>query len=205
MKKLLLLFMMLAMAIPLWAGLQTVTINRNDGQFEEANGVYYCYKSGLMMTFTSGLNNPNYLVEHQQVYFEVRSVNPEYIIKKIVFHCVDNTTSDNLDCFYWGPSTISIVQNFYNQSAPGTYRYSGYTGTWTGETNKIQFTTMAKPVRFGSVDITFEKETGDIFELVTDESQLQAGHKYAIVNQYYFAADKSLWRGTPQRVRQCAG
>ena len=185
MKKLLLLFMMLAMAIPLWAGLQTVTINRNDGQFEEANGVYYCYKSGLMMTFTSGLNNPNYLVEHQQVYFEVRSVNPEYIIKKIVFHCVDNTTSDNLDCFYWGPSTISIVQNFYNQSAPGTYRYSGYTGTWTGETNKIQFTTMAKPVRFGSVDITFEKETGDIFELVTDESQLQAGHKYAIVNQYY--------------------
>jgi len=101
MKRLLLFFTLLAMTIPLWAGLQTVTINRNDGQFEEANGVYYCYKSGLMMTFTSGLNNPNYLVEHQQVYFEVRSVNPEYIIKKIVFHCVDNTTSDNLDCFYW--------------------------------------------------------------------------------------------------------
>ena len=138
-----------------------------------------------MMTFTSGMNNPNYLVEHQQVYFEVRSVNPEYIIKKIVFHCVDNTTSDNLDCFYWGPSTISIVQNWTYPSQPGTYRYSGYTGTWTGTTNKIQFTTMAKPVRFGSVDITFEKETGDIFELVTDDNQLQAGQKYAIVNQYY--------------------
>ena len=185
MKRLLLFFTLLAMTIPLWAGLQTVTINRNDGQFEEANGVYYCYKSGLMMTFTSGLNNPNYLVEHQQVYFEVRSVNPEYIIKKIVFHCVDNTTSDNLDCFYWGPSTISIVQNWTDPSSPGTYTYSGYTGTWRGETNKIQFTTMAKPVRFGSVDITFEKETGDIFDLVTDNSQLQAGHKYAIVNQYY--------------------
>lgn len=177
--------MTLAMAVPLWAGETTVTINRNEGQFEEANGVYYCYKGGLMMTFTSGLNNPNYLVEHQQVYFEVRSVNPEYIIKKIVFHCVDNTTSDNLDCFYWGPSTISIVQNWYNQSAPGTYTYSGYTGTWRGETNKIQFTTMAKPVRFGSVDITFEKETGDIFDLVTNDNQLQAGQKYAIVNQYY--------------------
>ena len=177
---------MLAFALPpAWAGLQTVTINRNEGQFEEANGVYYCYKGGLMMTFTSGLNNPNYLVEHQQVYFEVRSVNPEYIIKKIVFHCVDNTTSDNLDCFYWGPSTISIVQNWTYPSQPGTYRHSGYTGTWTGTTNKIQFTTMAKPVRFGSVDITFEKETGDIFELVTDDNQLQAGQKYAIVNQYY--------------------
>ena len=177
---------MLAFALPpAWAGLQTVTINRNEGQFEESNGVYYCYKSGLMMTFTSGMNNPNYLVEHQQVYFEVRSVNPEYIIKKIVFHCVDNTTSDNLDCFYWGPSTISIVQNWTYPNQPGTYRHSGYTGTWTGTTNKIQFTTMAKPVRFGSVDITFEKETGDIFELVTNDDQLQAGQKYAIVNQYY--------------------
>ena len=186
MKKLLLFLMMLAFALPpAWAGLQTVTINRNEGQFEESNGVYYCYKSGLMMTFTSGMNNPNYLVEHQQVYFEVRSVNPEYIIKKIVFHCVDNTTSDNLDCFYWGPSTISIVQNWTYPNQPGTYRHSGYTGTWTGTTNKIQFTTMAKPVRFGSVDITFEKETGDIFELVTDDNQLQAGQKYAIVNQYY--------------------
>lgn len=185
MKKLLLLLMMLAMAVPLWAGLQTVTIHRNEGQFSESNGVYYCYKSGLMMTFTSGMNNPNYLVEHQQVYFEVRSVNPEYIIKKIVFHCVDNTTSDNLDCFYWGPSTIHIVQNWTYPSQPGTYTYSGYTGTWRGTTNKIQFTTEAKPVRFGSVDITFEKETGDIFDLVTADSLLQAGHKYAIVNQYY--------------------
>lgn len=175
--------MALAFALPSWGGEQTVVINRNEGQFEEANGVYYCYKGGLMMTFTSGLNNPNYLVEHQQVYFEVRSVNQSYIIKKIVFHCVDNTTSDNLDCFYWGPSTISIVQNWYNQSEPGTYTYSGYTGTWRGETNKIQFTTMAKPVRFGSVEITYEKETGDIYDLVTSSSQLQAGENYVIVNQ----------------------
>lgn len=173
------------LSFPLWAGEQTVIINRNEGQFEEGNGVYYCIKGGVMMTFTSGLNNPNYLVEHQQVYFEVRSVNTEYIIKKIVFHCVDNTTNDNLDCFYWGPSTISIVQNWYNPSAPGVYTYSGYTGTWTGETNKIQFTTQAKPVRFGSVEITYEKEVGDVYDLVVSESQLQAGEKYILVNQYY--------------------
>ena len=43
MKKLLLFLMMLAFALPpAWAGLQTVTINRNEGQFEESNGVYYC-------------------------------------------------------------------------------------------------------------------------------------------------------------------
>lgn len=173
------------LSFPLWAGEQTVIINRNEGQFEEGNGVYYCTKGGIMMTFTSGLNNPNYLVEHQQVYFEVRSVNTEYIIKKIVFHCVDNTTHDNLDCFYWGPSTISIVQNWYNPSAPGSYTYSGYTGTWEGATNKIQFTTEAKPVRFGSVEITYEKEVGDVYDLVTSNDQLQAGQKYIIVNQYY--------------------
>ncbi len=173
------------LSVPIWAGEQTVVINRNEGQFEEGNGVYYCTKGGIMMTFTSGLNNPNYLVEHQQVYFEVRSVNTEYIIKKIVFHCVDNTTHDNLDCFYWGPSTISIVQNWYNPSAPGSYTYSGYTGTWEGATNKIQFTTEAKPVRFGSVEITYEKEVGDVYDLVTSNDQLQAGQKYIIVNQYY--------------------
>ena len=188
------------LSFPLWAGEQTVIINRNEGQFEESNGVYYCYKGGLMMTFTSGLNNPNYLVEHQQVYFEVRSVNQSYIIKKIVFHCVDNTMSDNLDCFYWGPSTISIVQNFYDQDHPGTYTSSGYTGIWVGETNKIQFTTMAKPVRFGSVEITYEKETGDIYDLVTDYSQLQKDHNYVIVNQRYnmamSTATQSCFSGT---------
>lgn len=183
MKKLLFLMLTLALSFPIWAGERTVTISRNEGQFEESNGVYYCYKGGLMMTFTSGLNNPNYLVEHQQVYFEIMSVNQTYIIKKVVFHCVDNTTSDNLDCFYWGPTTISVVQNFYNQSQPGTYTASGYTGTWTGETNHIQFTTMAKPVRFGSVEITYEKETGDIFDLVTSMSQIEEGEKYVIVSQ----------------------
>lgn len=194
------------MSIPIWGGEQTVVINRNEGQFEEANGVYYCYKGGLMMTFTSGLNNPNYLVEHQQVYFEVRSVNQSYIIKKIVFHCVDNTTSDNLDCFYWGPSTISIVQNFYNQSAPGTYTYSGYTGTWVGETNKIQFTTMAKPVRFGSVEITYEKETGDIYDLVTSYSQLHSDSMYVIVNQdHNMAMSTALQTSFSQNTMDAVG
>lgn len=183
MKKLLLLFMMLAMAIPLWASEHTVTINRNEGLYQTGTGVYYCVKDGIMMTFTSGLDNENYLVEHQQVYFEVNSYN--YIIKRIVFHCVDSTTTANLmDCFYWGPTTLSIVQNFYNQSDPGTLTVTDpYTAVWQGSSNHMQFTTMAKPVRFGSVEIVYDKLDGDIFDLVTSTSQIQDGKTYILVTQ----------------------
>ena len=69
MKKLLLFFMMLAMAVPLWAGEKTVTISRND---ISQLGVYYIDKGGITMTFSSGMNNPNYLVEHQQVVFYIQ-------------------------------------------------------------------------------------------------------------------------------------
>lgn len=174
---------MLAMAVPLWASEHTVTINRNEGLYQTGTGVYYCVKDGIMMTFTSGLDNENYLVEHQQVYFEVNSYN--YIIKRIVFHCVDSTTTANLmDCFYWGPTTLSIVQNFYNQSEPGTLTVTDpYTAVWRGSSNHMQFTTMAKPVRFGSVEIVYDKLDGDIFDLVTSTSQIQDGKTYILVTQ----------------------
>lgn len=177
--------MMLAMAIPLWASEHTVTINRNEGLYQTGTGVYYCVKDGIMMTFTSGLDNENYLVEHQQVYFEVNSYN--YIIKRIVFHCVDSTTTANLmDCFYWGPTTLSIVQNFYNQSDPGTLTVTDpYTAVWQGSSNHMQFTTMAKPVRFGSVEIVYDKLDGDIFDLVTSTNQIVEGKTYILVTQNY--------------------
>lgn len=188
-KKLLMFFMLLAMVIPLWASEHTVTINRNEGLYQTGTGVYYCVKDGIMMTFTSGLDNENYLVEHQQVYFEVNSYN--YIIKRIVFHCVDSTTTTNLmDCFYWGPTTLSIVQNFYNQSEPGTLTVTDpYTAVWRGSSNHMQFTTMAKPVRFGSVEIVYDKLDGDIFDLVTSTSQIVDGKTYILVTQNY---DKAM-------------
>lgn len=175
--------MALVLSIPIWAGEQTITISRNEGQFSESNGVYYCYKGGIMMTFTSGMNNPSFLVEHQQKTFEVMSVNQTYIIKKIVFHCVDSTTSNNLDCFYWGPKTIFIRKNFYNESAPGDLSTTAYNCTWEGESNHMMFETMAKPVRFGSIEITYEKETGDVFDLVTSMDQIKENEKYVIVSQ----------------------
>lgn len=170
--------MLLALSIPLWAGEKTVTISRNEGIYEQGSGVYYCTKGGITMTFSSGLNNVNYLVEHQQIIFDIFSTN--YTIKKIVFHCLDNTTNDNLDCFYWGPSTIHLY------SGGGSYSYNGYTGVWDGGTNGstyIKFDTEGKPVRFASVDITFEKELGDIYDLVTSNEEIEDGQTYVLVSQ----------------------
>ncbi len=189
MKKLLLFFMMLAMAVPLWASEHTVTIHRGEELFNEVQDgvlVYYCVKDGIMMTFSGGLDNENFLVERHAKTFEVRSAN--YIITKIVFHCVDNTTQDNLDCFYWGPTTISQVSNFTYPGQLGNYTVTnnGYDGVWTGQTAAFMFTTAdGKPVRFGSVDITYNKLDGDIFDLVTNNNQIQEGKTYVIVSQNY--------------------
>ena len=185
MKKLLLFLMMLAFALPAAiAGEKTIVINRNEGIYEDGNGVYYCTKGGITMTFSSGLNNVNYLVEHQQVVFDIFSTN--YVIKKIKFNCLDNTTNDNLDCFYWGPSTIHELGQVATYTPTGTYTYSGYIGTWVGGSTPskyIKFVTEGKPVRFGSVEITIDKDLGDIFDLVTSMNQIEVGQKYVIVSQ----------------------
>ena len=177
--------MMLAFALPAAiAGEKTIVINRNEGIYEDGTGVYYCSKGGITMTFSSGLNNVNYLVEHQQVVFDIFSTN--YVIKKIKFNCLDNTTDDNLDCFYWGPSTISELGAVATYVPTGTYTWSGYIGTWVGGSTPskyIKFVTEGKPVRFGSVEITIDKDLGDIFDLVTSMNQIEVGQKYVIVSQ----------------------
>lgn len=182
--------MMLAFVLPAaMAGEKTIVINRNEGIYEDGTGVYYCSKGGITMTFSSGLNNVNYLVEHQQVVFDIFSNN--YVIKKIKFNCLDNTTDDNLDCFYWGPSTISEFTGA-PYTPTGTYTYSGYIGTWVGGSTPskyVKFETEGKPVRFGSVEITIDKEFGDIYEKVTENSEIQNGQTYVLVSQY---ASKAL-------------
>ena len=185
MKKLLLILLTLAFALPVaLAGEKTVTISRNEGIYDDGTGVYYCSKGGITMTFSSGLNNVNYLVEHQQVVFDIFSTN--YVIKKIKFNCLDNTTDDNLDCFYWGPSTISEFTGA-PYTPTGTYTYSGYVGTWVGGSTPskyVKFVTEAKPVRFGSVEITYDKEFGDIYDLVTLNSEIENGQTYVLVSKY---------------------
>lgn len=177
--------MAIVLSIPIWAGEKTIVINRNEGIYEDGTGVYYCSKGGITMTFSSGLNNVNYLVEHQQVVFDIFSTN--YVIKKIKFNCLDNTTDDNLDCFYWGPSTISELGAVATYTPTGTYTWSGYIGTWVGGSTPskyVKFVTEAKPVRFGSVEITIDKEFGDIYDLVTQSSEIAAGQTYALVSKY---------------------
>lgn len=189
MKRLLLFLMALVLSIPIWAGEKTIVINRNEGIYEDGTGAYYCTKGGITMTFSSGLNNVNYLVEHQQVVFDIFSTN--YVIKKIKFNCLDNTTDDNLDCFYWGPSTISEFSGA-PYTPTGSYTWSDYIGTWVGGSTPskyVKFVTEAKPVRFGSVEITIDKEFGDIYEKVTTNEEIVDGHTYALVSQY---ASKAL-------------
>ena len=142
MKKLLLMLMMLVLSIPIWASEHTVVINRGEVLEQgDVSGVlaYYCVKDGIMMTFTDGLDNENYLVERRNLTFEVRSAN--YIIKKIVMHCVDNVLEGDPN-FYWGSTTISVVNNFTYPGQLGNYYITnnGYDGVWEGQTMALQFT-----------------------------------------------------------------
>lgn len=178
------MLMAIVLSIPIWAGEKTIVINRNEGIYEDGTGAYYCTKGGITMTFSSGLNNVNYLVEHQQVVFDIFSTN--YIIKKIKFNCLDNTLEGNLDCFYWGPTTISEF-NGAPYVPTGSYVANGYIGTWTGGSTPskyVKFVTRGKPVRFGSVEITIDKEFGDIYDLVTQNAEITAGQTYALVSKY---------------------
>jgi hypothetical protein len=134
MKKLLLFLMALVMSIPIWASEHSVIFNRGEvlEQGAQVSGVpvYYCIKDGVMMTFTDGLDNENFLVERRNKIFEVRSAN--YIIKKVVFHCVDSTTQANLDCFYWGPTTLSAVNNFTYPGQLGEMNPKSWTKNFWG-------------------------------------------------------------------------
>ena len=218
MKKLLTILMLLALAVPAWAGEQTITISRNDGQFESSSGVYYASKGGVTMSISGGMNNPNFLLLKHENTISFKSAN--FAIKEIIFHCLDDYPSSNLDVFYWGPTTMNVkTVNLYvnGQSTavtPGKYTASGYdghwvsnfSGTWTSEFkgttrshtpyangypagNTLTFESMGKPIRFSSIDIVIEKEVGDIFDLVTSDNEIEENQTYVLVSQY---ANKAL-------------
>ncbi len=182
MKKIFTLIMLLAMALPTWASEKTVTISRSEGEFSESSAVYYGVKDGIILTMTGGMNNVNYLLANPNTNFTVLSYN--YTITKIVFHCLDDAVEGDLDAGYWGPSTITLFANHTNPNNPGTYTSSGFTGTWEGVSSSLNFAVKGKGVRFASIDITYEKPEGDIYELVTQRSQIVEGKTYVIVSQY---------------------
>lgn len=182
MKKFFTLIMLLAMAVPSFASEKTVTISRNEGEYSDASKVYYAVKDGIILTMTGGMNNVNYLLANPNTNFTVLSYN--YTITKIVFHCMDDAVEGDLDAGYWGPSTITLFVNHTNPNNPGTYTSSGFIGTWEGVSSSLNFAVKGKGVRFASIDITYEKPEGDIYELVTQRSQIVEGKSYVIVSQY---------------------
>ena len=182
MKKFFTLIMLLAMAVPTFASEKTVTISRNEGEYSEASTVYYAVKDGIILTMTGGMNNINYLLANPNTNFTVLSYN--YTITKIVFHCLDDAVEGDLDAGYWGPSTITLFANHTNPNNPGTYTSSGFIGTWEGMSSSLNFAVKGKGVRFGSIEITYDKPEGDIYELVTQRSQIVEGKSYVVVSQY---------------------
>lgn len=170
------------MAAPFFASERTITISRDEGEYSEASTVYYGVKDGIILTMTGGMNNVQYLLANPNTNFTVLSYN--YVIKKIVFHCLDNAVEGDLDAKHWGPSTITLFANHTHPDNPGSYTANDFTGTWQGESMSLNFAVKGRGVRFASIDITYEKNEGDIYELVTQRSQIVDGKSYVIVSQY---------------------
>lgn len=201
MKQLLTIFVLIALAIPTWAGEKTITISRNDVDWENANTVYSISKSGVQLVMPGGMNNPNFLLMKQQTTMTIKSVN--FKIKKIVFHCLDNTNVNAGDeTFYNGPQTMHVKYNTTHGETPGTYTtpYNGstYDGCWVSTPTypeglplgyELMFENGPRPIRFASVDIVIEQEFEDeIYELVTDNSEIEVSTadnqaRYIIVNR----------------------
>ena len=167
--------------------------------WESANTVYNVTKGGVQLVMSGGMNNPNFLLMKQHTTITVKSHN--FNIKRIVFHCLDNYTNDNLDPFYWGPTTLHIQYSQTHAETAGTltYNYGGssYDALWVSTKSsspgnypnglpagyELMFENEGKPVRFASIDIVVEQEVGDIYELVTSNSEVQAGQTYILVGR----------------------
>ena len=191
MKKLLTILMLLVLAVPAWAGEQTILITSND-----ASGVYYTSKGGVKMEMSGGMNNEGFMVQRHYDQINFRSFN--FKIKKIVFRCLDNTLEGDNDSFYWGPTTMYIAPNTsVDNVVAGTlttpYNNSTYMAKWESSPTypdglpigqQLTIKCQGHPVRFAYIEITIDKEDGDMYELVTRSDQIVTGDKtYMLVHR----------------------
>ena len=191
MRKILTLLMLLALTVPAWAGEQTILITSND-----ASGVYYTSKGGVKMEMSGGMNNEGFMVQRHYDQINFRSFN--FKIKKIVFRCLDNTLEGDNDSFYWGPTTMYIAPNTsVNNVVAGTlttpYNNSTYMAKWESSPTypdglpigqQLTIKCQGHPVRFAYIEITIDKEDGDMYELVTRSDQIVTGDKtYMLVHR----------------------
>ena len=191
MRKILTILMLLALTVPAWAGEQTILITSND-----ASGVYYTSKGGVKMEMSGGMNNEGFMVQRHYDQINFRSYN--FKIKKIVFRCLDNSVEGDNNSFYWGPTTMYIAANTsVNNVVAGTlttpYNNSTYMAKWESSPTypdglpigqQLTIKCQGHPVRFAYIEITIDKEDGDMYELVTRSDQIVAGDKtYMLVHR----------------------
>lgn len=150
----------------------------------DASGVYYTSKSGVRMEMSGGMNNEGFMVQRHLDQINFRSYN--FRIKKIVFRCLDNALEGDHDSFYWGPTTMYIAANSsVGNIVAGTlttpYNGSTYMAKWESSPTYPdglpigqQLTILCKghPVRFAYIEITIDKDDGDMYELVTSADQV---------------------------------
>lgn len=183
--------MILALTVPAWAGEQTILITSND-----ASGVYYTSKGGVKMEMSGGMNNEGFMVQRHYDQINFRSFN--FKIKKIVFRCLDNSVEGDNNSFYWGPTTMYIAANTsVNNVVAGTlttpYNNSTYMAKWESSPTypdglpigqQLTIKCQGHPVRFAYIEITIDKEDGDMYELVTRSDQIVTGDKtYMLVHR----------------------
>lgn len=183
--------MLLVLAIPVWAGEQTILITSND-----ASGVYFTSKGGVKMEMSGGMNNEGFMVQRHYDQINFRSYN--FKIKKIVFRCLDNAIEGDNDSFYWGPTTMYIAPNSsVNNVVAGRlttpYNNSTYMALWESSPTypdglpigqQLTIKCQGHPVRFAYIEITIDKEDGDMYELVTNTNQIVTGDKtYMLVHR----------------------
>ena len=178
MKKLFAILLTVAVAATMWAGEKAVVFAPGVDM-----GASYVIKDGVKVQMY-GMNNSNY---YEQApggtgganTFTVVTYN--HLIKSIEFTCIGEDTED------YGPGLITSFTNHTNSSGSnkGTYTYSGHEGKWSdGLTQSITFTVeTGRIVRFGEIRITYFKDNGDIYDLVTTHDELIEDGKYVLVSK----------------------
>lgn len=187
MKKLFAFILTVAAVATAWAGDKTVVFQPGVDM-----GASYVVKDGVKVQMY-GMNNPSY---YEQApggtgganTFTVVTYN--HLIKSIEFTCIGEDTED------YGPGLITSFTNqtYKTGNNMGTYTYSGHDGKWSdGLTQSITFyVETGRIVRFGEIKVTYFKDNGDIYDLVTDNSELVTGGKYVLVSKYYGKAMSSV-------------
>ena len=70
MRKIITFLMLLALTVPAWAGEKTITISRNDVDWESANTVYNVTKGGVELVMSGGMSKGHSTADYYMVHYE---------------------------------------------------------------------------------------------------------------------------------------